>query len=82
MLIVNPVAHLLSNETLDESYSIQGDQNCVGVIIYSVRVSVPPKRYTSYSTLVSSIHKTSSCSLDKRCDPSMADVEMESFGFS
>jgi hypothetical protein len=35
---------------------------------YSVRVSVPPRRYASHVALVSSIYETSSCIEEEICD--------------
>jgi hypothetical protein len=43
------------------------------------RSSVPPKRYVSRIALVSSIHETSSCLGEERCDTLMEDdVEIDS----
>ena len=38
-----------------------------------MRVSIPPSRYTIHVALVSSIHGTSSCSLEERCNAPMED---------
>jgi hypothetical protein len=53
-------------------------QEHIGVPRSSVRASVPPRRYASHVALVSSIHETSSCSLEERCDALMEDVEIDS----
>jgi hypothetical protein len=42
-----------------------------------VRVSVPPRIYASHVALISSIHETSSYSLEERCDALMEDVEID-----
>jgi hypothetical protein len=40
----------------------------VGAPRSSVRASVPPRRYASHVALVSSIHETSNCIEEERCD--------------
>jgi hypothetical protein len=43
-----------------------------------LRESLSPSKYTSCVALISSIHETSNCSLEERCDALMENVKIDS----
>jgi hypothetical protein len=63
----------LGLEVLDESSTFEEAREHVGALRYLVRKNIPPRRYVSHITLISSICEPSSALEEERCDTLMED---------